>query len=168
MTSLVRLEVGKRRGAARAVGQNLVSFVDQPLVPEPLEDVPDGFHVFGVHGAVAVPEIDPASHACDDRFPFRGITQNDSAAGFIEFVDAVVLDLLLAGKLELFFHFIFDRKPVAVPAECTFAVFPAHRLVTGDNVLDGSREEVSVMRQPGCERRTVVEYEFIVSFPVLQ
>ena len=36
----------------------------------------------------------------------------------------------------------------------------------GDDVLDGPREKVSVMREPCRERRTVVEAEHLAVFPL--
>ena len=107
--SLIRLEVGERGCAAGAVRENLVTFVDQPLIPELFEDPPDGFHIIAVHGAV---------------------------------------------------HFIFDGESVTVPSESAFAVFPAHGLIAGNDVLDCAGKEVSIVRQSCCERRSVVENEF--------
>ena len=167
LVALIGFEVGQRRGAAGAVRQNLVAFVDQSLIPEILEHVPDGFHVLGVHGAVSVAEIDPAAHAGYDGFPFGGVTENNGAAGLIEFGDAVIFDLFFAGKMKLFFHFIFNRQTVAVPAEGAVAVFAQHGLVTGNHVFNRTGEQMSVMRQSGGKRRAVVNDKLIFAFAVL-
>ena len=166
--ALIRFKVGERRAAACAVGEDLVTFVDQVLVPQLLEDPPDGFHVFHVHGAVTVLEIDPAPHALDDRFPLGSVTEHDTAAGFVELVDAVFFDLFFAVQVQIFFHFVLDRQTVAVPAEGAFAIFAQHGLVTGNDILDRAGEEVSVVGQTGGERRTIVEDVFRIAFAVLK
>ena len=166
LVALVGFEVGERGGAAGAVREDLVALVDQALVPQLAEHPPDRLHVLHVHRAVAVAEIDPAAHALHDGLPFAGVAQHDAAAGFVELADAVVLDLLLAGELQLLLHLVLDREAVAVPAERAFAVFAAHGLVARDHVLDRAGEDVAVVRQAGGERRSVVEQEFGIAFPV--
>ena len=167
LVALVRLEVRQRGGAARAVRQDLVALVDQALVPQLAEHPPDGLHVVHVHRAVAVAEIHPTAHALHDGLPLFRVTQHDAAAGLVELVDAVVLDLLLAGQLQLLLHLVFDRQAVAVPAERPLAVFAAHGLVARDHVLDGAGEDVPVVGQTGGEGRAVVEQELGVALAVL-
>ena len=158
--SLVCFEIGERSCAAGAVREDFMTFVDQSLVPELFEDPPDGFHVIAVHGAVAVFEIDPAAHALDDLLPLFGVAEDDPAAGFVEFVNAVGFDFAFSGEMKHFLHFIFDGEPVTVPAESAFAVFSAHGLIAGNDIFNGAGEEVSIVRQSGCERGAVVENEF--------
>ena len=166
--ALIRFEVGERRTAACAVGEDLVTFVDQVLVPQLLEDPPDGFHVFHVHGAVSVLEVDPAAHTLDDGLPLGSITENDPAAGFVELVNTVFFDLFFSVQMEIFFHFVLDRQTVAVPAEGAFAIFSEHGLVTGNDIFDRACEKVPVVGQTGGERRTIVKDVFRIAFAVLK
>ena len=161
--ALIRLEVRQRRRAARAVGKNLVPLVDQPLIPEALENPPDRLHETAIHRAVAVAEIHPAPHPADHLLPLGGVAQHDRTARLVELVDAVRLDVPLAGEIQLFLHLVLDRQPVAVPAETALDVLATHRLVARHHILDGSGEQVAVVRQPGRERRAVVEDEFIAA-----
>jgi hypothetical protein len=49
------------------------------------------------------------------------------------------------------------RRTVSVPAETTLDVVALHRPVTGDDVLDGRSQQVTVMRGAGSEGRAIVE-----------
>ena len=70
----VDLEVGQRSSKSRAVRQDIVPFVDQPLFPEALEDPPNRLHVLRLHRSVVVVEIDPAPHPRDDSPPLAGVS----------------------------------------------------------------------------------------------
>ena len=168
LVALIGFKVGKGGGTAGTVGQDLVPFINQPLIPQILENTPDGFHVSSIHGAVSVFEIHPAAHACHNGFPFGSVAQHNGTACFIEFGDPVFFDLLFTGKIELFFHFIFYGQTVAVPTEGTFAIFAAHSLVTGHNVFDGSGKQVTVVGQTCCKRRSVIDDELLGTFALFQ
>lgn len=47
---------------------------------------------------------------------------------------------------------------MAIPSESTGDVVAGHGLVPGDDVLDGSGEDVAIVREAGGEGRAVVEY----------
>jgi hypothetical protein len=48
---------------------------------------------------------------------------------------------------------------MAIPPPFTDDILPRLMLISADNILDGSSENVTVMRQTGGKRRTVVEGE---------
>jgi hypothetical protein len=50
---------------------------------------------------------------------------------------------------------------VAVPPRATGDVMAGLAGVAGHNILDGAREDVSVMRKPGGEGRSIVEGVFL-------
>ena len=53
------LKVGQGRAAPGGVGHDPEPLVDESLVPELLEDPPDGLHVPWVEGLVVVLKVDP-------------------------------------------------------------------------------------------------------------
>ena len=160
--------VGKYSGAPRAVWQDVEAFVDKPLVPKLLYDPPDGLHVVRVHGLVVVVKIDPSSHTGHGLAPFAGVAEHDLAAVLVELCNAVVLDLLLAGDLELLLHLVFNRKSVAVPSEAAVNQLSLHGHIAWINIFYSTRNKVSEVRKSSGKRRAVVEYIFIASFPLLQ
>lgn len=46
---------------------------------------------------------------------------------------------------------------MAIPAEAASDVVTVHGLVPGDDVLDGTGEDVAIVREPRCEGRPVIE-----------
>ena len=156
---MVGLEVGERRRELPAVGHDAVRLVDTALVPQLFEDPPDGLHVGGVHGLVAVFEIDPTAHAVDSLLPFVDVCQNHGTAFFIEDINAGLHDGVRARKAELVLCKRFDGKTMAVPAERAFDIFAAHRLIARDDVFNGSREQMAVVGQASREGRAVIENE---------
>ena len=156
---LVGLEIGERRRELPAVRHDAVRLIDAALVPKLFEDPPDGFHVGGIHGLVTVFEIDPTAHAVDGLLPFVDICQNHGTAFFIEDINAGLHDGVGARKTEFILRKCFDWKTMAVPTECAFDVFAAHRLIARNDVFNRSREQMTVMGQAGREGRSVIENE---------
>ena len=152
-------EVGEGGGQAPGVGHDAVGAVDAALVPELLEDPPDGLHVGEIHGLVVVVEIDPAAHAGDGFAPLGDVGEDHGAAGFVELADAGGEDVRGALEAELVLGEGFDGQAVAVPAEAALDVVAAHGLVAGGDVLDGAGEEVAVVGEAGGEGRAVEEDE---------
>ena len=163
----VQLVVGKYSGAPRAVRQDVEALVDKPLVPKLLNNPPDGLHIVRVHGLVVVVEIDPAAHTGHGLAPFAGIAEHDLAAVLVELCDAVVLNLLLSGDLQFLLHLVLYRKSVAVPSEAAVHQLSLHGHIAWINIFDCTRNKVSEVRKSCGKRRTVVEYIFAASFPLL-
>eukprot|EP00760_Papus_ankaliazontas_P021320 PhM_4_TR18673/c0_g1_i1/m.71141 len=153
----VGLEVAQRRRAARAEGHHLEAAVDELLVPELLEDPPDGLHVREVHRLVVVLEVDPATEARHDLLPLTGVAHDNAAAVLVVLIDAELFDLHAGLDAELLLDLKLNREAVAVPAEATLNVMTLLVGVAAHNVLDRAGEDVAVMGRAGGERRTVVE-----------
>jgi hypothetical protein len=153
----VEFVVAEYRGAAGAVGEYVVAFVEQALFPEGLHYPPDGFHVTGVHGFVVVVEVYPAAQAADIVPPFFYIAQHRHPAGFVEFFHAVAFDVGLGIEAQFFFYEGFYRKAVAVPAEAPLHMPALHGLVAGDYVLDSAGYEMAEVGEARCEGGAVVE-----------
>ncbi len=122
LIALVGFEVRKRSGEGRAVRLDAIALVDEALVEALLEHPPHGFHEVLVHGLVARVKVHPAAHAARSLLPFARVLEHLAAAGFVELVDAQVLDFGNAGEAQFVLDEGFNRKAVAVPTET-----PRHR-----------------------------------------
>ena len=162
------LEVGERRRKLPGIRHDAVRLVDAALVPELLEDPPDGLHEAEVHRLVVVVEVDPAAHARDGLAPFTDVLEHHRAALLVELVDAKLLDLGSPRDAKRFLGERLDREAVGIPAETALDVLAAHRLVTRNDVLDRTGEQVSVVGKPRGERRPVVELVALLAFVFLQ
>ena len=162
IASQVDLHVRQRACQRRGVREDVEALVDQTLVIESLEDPPDGLHVVLVHRAIALAEVDPATHPVDALLPLGGVAQDDRAALLVELVDAVVDDGLVAGDAQLLLDDALDGKAVAIPSEAALDAPAPHRLIAGDRILYRTGHEVSEMGKSRGERRPVIEHVFIV------
>ena len=95
--------IRKNRRTARAIRQDIASFVDEIFIPQRFYDPPNRFHVVGHHRFIIVVEIDPAPHARDDPPPLVRIAQHARTARIVEFFDAVSFDFVLGIDAEFFF-----------------------------------------------------------------
>ncbi len=157
LIALVRFEVRKRSGESRAVRLNAVALVDEALVEALLEHPPHRFHEVLVHGLVALVEVDPAAHAAHGLLPFAGVLEHLATAGFVELINTELLDFGNASETEFVLHERFNRKSVAVPTETAGNLLALHGPVTRNDILDGTGEQVTVVRKARCKRRTIVE-----------
>ncbi len=163
-----RLEVRQRRGKLPRIGHDAVRLVDAPLVPELLEDPPDGLHEVGVHGLVVVVEIDPPPHARHGLAPFGDVLEHHRAALFVELVHAEFLDLGRAGDPQRILGQRLDRQAVRIPPEPALDVLAAHGLVARHDILDRAGQKVAVVRQARRERRPVVEFVAFLALVLLE
>ena len=162
------LEVGERRRKLPGIRHDAVGAVDAALVPELLEDPPHRLHEAEVHRLVVVVEVDPAAHARYGLAPFADVLEHHRAALLVELVDAELLDFGRTRDAERHLRERLDRKTVGVPAEASFDVLSAHRLVARHDVLDRAREQVPVVRQSRRKGRPVVELVALLAFVLLQ
>ena len=155
----VRFEIAERRRQPEAVRHDPVRLVDAPLIPEPLEDPPDGLHEARVHRLVVVVEVDPTTHARHRLAPLGDVRLHHRAALLVERADAVRLDRGAARQPERLLRQRFDRQPVTIPTEAPLHRLPAHVPIARHDVLDRPGEQMPVVRRAGRERRPVVEHE---------
>ena len=153
------LEVRQRGLAPRAIRDDLLALVHQPALVQRVEAPHHRFDVVGVHRAIGAREVDPAPEPRHHLLPLAGVARDQRAAGGVERADAVPRDVGGRGQLERAFGLELDRQPVAVPAPAPGHAVAAHRLVARHDVLDERGQDVAVVRQPGRERRAVVEHE---------
>ncbi len=133
---LAELVVGQRGAAARAVRADPEVTDQQALVEDDLERPPDRLDVGRVHGPVGAGQVDPVGHPLGQCLERVHVPQHRLPAPGVELLDAVGLDVLLAGQPEFLLHRDLDRQAVAVPAAAARHVVPLHGLEPGEHVLE--------------------------------
>ena len=142
LVALRHLVAGERGAAPRAVGDDLVALVQQPLVVDLAQRPPHRLDVRRVERAVGVVEVDPEADALGQRVPVLEVLEDRLAAALVELGDAELLDLLLVLDPELLLDGDLDRQAVRVPAALALDLVAAHRLVARVDVLEHAREDV--------------------------
>ena len=139
-----RYLVGGERGAdARIIGYDLVTLVDEVLVPDDFQQIPHRLDVIVVEGVVGVFHVHPETHALGHDFPIADVAHHRFAATAGELGNAdLLLDTALVEDSELFLDLVLHRQPVSVPAGLARAVKAAHVLETRKHVLEGARQNM--------------------------
>ncbi len=153
--------VRRQRGAdARIVGHDLVAAIDQVLVPDLSEQVPDRFDVAVVERVIGLVEIHPEAHALGHLLPVADVAHDRLAAAARELGDTDFLfDFLLVENAKLFLYLVLNGEPVRVPARFTRHVISAHRLVARKNVLEAACQHMMDAGLAVGRRRALVETE---------
>ena len=145
--------------AAGAVGRAAVVLVDQPALPQLLEDPPAALDVVVVVGDVRVLHVRPEGDALGQFLEIADVAVDALAAFGVELGDAVGLDLGLGAEAELLLHLDLDGQAVGVPARLAGHAVAAHRLVAREQVLDDAGHDVVDAGPPVRRRRPLVEHE---------
>ena len=98
-------------------------------------------------------------HICPESYAF--LTLPD------EWLDSVLLDLILAIEAELLLYLELYRKSVCVPTGLSRYILTLHGLVSGDHILDNTCKNVSNVGLAVCRRRSVIESIGRASFALL-
>ena len=149
----------KRSAAARAIGHDLVSLVEQSGVRDLLDRPPLRLDVVVLIGDVRMLHVRPIAYALGHALPLVLVLPDALLALADERLDAVLLDVLLAVHAEQFLDLQLDRQTVCVPPRLAQNVIALHRLVTRYDVLHNTRQYVTDVRLAVGGRRTVVEGE---------
>ena len=157
---------GQGGAAAGAVGHHLVALVQQALVGHLLQAPPHRFDVVVVIGDVGVFHVGPEAHALGHALPFALVLPDALLALLDEGLDAVFLDLLLAVQAQQLFHLQLHRQAVGVPARLAGHQLALHRVVAGQQVLDGAGLDVADVGLAVGGRRAVVEGPDLLALPV--
>ena len=147
------------RDAPGTMRRDLVTLVDEALLPQAFEHPPRRLDVAVVAGDVCRVHVQPHPGPLGHRLPLLDVAEDALAAAPVELFDAQAFDLRFRGEAQLLLDLELDRQPVRVPAAAAQRPEPAHRLVAQDHVLEGPREDVV---DPGAAvrgRRPLVEHE---------
>jgi len=153
LVALRYLMAGERSLAVRAVGEDFMALIDEPLLPELLEDPPDRFNIVVGISDVGILEIDPETDAAGDFIPLLQIGPDALPAFGVELVDAVFDDLVLAVQAEAFFDLNLHRQAVGIPAGLAFDPVALHGAQAADRILDGTGDDMMDARPAVGGRR---------------
>ena len=112
-----------------------------------------------VERGVRVVHVHPVGDALRQVLPRLDVAHHALAAARVEAVDAVRLDLLLAGQPQLLLHLQLHGQAVRVPPALADDVVAPHGLVAGDDVLEHPRQDVVDARRAVGRGRALVEHE---------
>ena len=157
LVALGELVVGQRRAAAGAVGGDAVVLDQQAGVVDLLEAPPHRLHELGAHGPVGLVHVHPVAHALGETGPGVDVAGDRRAAALVERLDAVGLDVGLAGEAELLLDGELDGQSVAVPPGLPVDAEALHRLETREHVLESARLDVVGARHAVGGGRALVE-----------
>ena len=136
------------------------------------ERPPDGLHKGQVQGLVIIVEVNPPAHPLDGRPPLGRVAHHNIPALFVVFVDSHSKHICLSGDLEGFVDFVFHRQAMGIPSKSPGDVESAGMCMSCNDVLDvpldckrymrisyldGSGQQVTVVRKTSGEWRPIVE-----------
>src|SRR5256886_12282620 len=90
--------------------------------------------------------VEPVGDPLRQRLPVGFVGEHALPAQLVELLDAVGLDLLLAGAPEGLLDLDLDRQPMRIPAGNPGHGLAEHRVVPAHHVLDGAGEDVVAPR----------------------
>ena len=153
--------IGKYRGTARAIRQNIMPLIQEILIPQLLHHPPNRLHIRGFHRFIVIIKVNPASQPINRTPPFLHIAQHTRPARLIKLGNTVLFNVGLRVQPQLFFDQVFYRQPMTVPSKPPLNLLPLHRLITRNNILNRTRHKMPKMRQPRCKRRAVKKHVLI-------
>ena len=156
--------VSQRGAAARAVRDDLEALIEQSAIEEILQDRPFGFNEFIFIRDISVIQVHPVTDPFREAFPFLNVGEGGFFAELVEFVNAVIFDLLLVGETEFLFDFNFHRQAVGIPAAFAGDVAALHGAVAQNDIFKGTGQNVMNARFAVGGRRT---FEEDIFFPAL-
>ena len=134
-----------------------MALVEQIVLPDPLQG-PPRLDVLVRHRHIRVVEVDPERDALREPIPLFDIGEHRLAAALVELRDAVLLDLVLRRDAELALDLELHRQSMTVPTRLARDLEPAHRLVAGEDVLEGAGQHVVRAGRAVGHRRPLVEH----------
>ena len=137
-TGLVQFVAGKARSGSRRVGLDGVALVEESLLIELLEQIPECFDVFVVVGDVRVFQIHPVTHLVGEFSPFVGVHHHVLAASVVVVVHADFLAYVFLCDAQRLLHAQFNRQPMGVPSSLTLHLEALHRLVSEKYIFNRS------------------------------
>jgi hypothetical protein len=161
----VRAEAGAGGGGE---GLYCVALVEQSLVIELFEQIPEGLYIPVVIGDVGVVHVDPVPHVACQILPCIGVLHHVLAAGLVVLVDRDLRADILLGYAEGFLHAEFYGQAVGVPSGLAFDLVALHRAEAADGVLDGARHDMVDSGHPVGRGGTLEEDEFALAVATAQ
>ena len=156
---LVQLVRAEPRTIRRRIRLDGISLIEQTLVVNLLQQVPQGFDVAVVVSDVRVVHIHPVTHALGHIHPFGGIFHHLLAASGIVFFDRNLGADIGLRNAQFLLYTQFHGQSVGIPAGPAGHLETGLRLVTADGILDGTGHHMVDARFAIRRRRTLKENE---------
>ena len=145
--------------AARAVGRAAHPLIQQPPIPQRLQNPPAGFNIIVFQRDIRVVHIHPETDAVGHRFPLFNVAENAFAAFPVKRLDAVLLDFALAGQPQFLLHAQLHRQPMGIPPPFAPDLIPFHRPIAADDILENPRQHMVDPRTAVSRRRPIVQHK---------
>lgn len=100
---------------------------------------------------------DPTAHTIYHQFPFVCISHDDFPAFPVVGGNSHFGHIVRTTDIQCLIDFVFDRQTMTIPTEPTFHMIALLMRIPGDHIFNGSSQNVAVMRQSSCKRRSIVE-----------
>ena len=152
----------------RGVWLDREALVEETLVVNLLQKIPEGLDVSVVIGDVRVVHVHPVADALSERHPLLCIFHHLGAAGPVVFLHTDLVSDVFLRDAELLLHAQLDRQSVGVPACAAVHLEAGLSLVSADGVLDRAGHYVMDSRHAVGGWRTLEENEFRRTFPHLE
>ena len=163
-TGLVELVGAQSRPCGRGVGLDGVALVEQTLLVDLAEQIPQGLYIAVVVGDIGVLHVHPVPHEASELLPLVGVLHHLTATGGVVFVDADLLADVLLGDTEGFLDTELYRQTMSIPAGLAVDTEALHRLVPTEDILDRACHDVVNTWHPISGGRAFVEDERGCSF----
>ena len=134
-TGLVQFVAGKSRSGSRRVGLDGVALIEQALVVELLQQIPEAFDILVVVGDVGVLKVHPVAHLLREFCPLAGVHHHVLAASIVVVVHTDFLADVFLRDAERLLHTQFHRQSVRVPTSLALHLETLHRLIAEECVL---------------------------------
>ena len=165
--TLSHLMAGKRGTAARAVGNDLITFIEETFFPDLFQCPPLGLDEVVLVGNVGMLHISPETNGVGEILPHTFVFPYALFTVFDEGLHSVLLDLLFSVQTQHFLYFQLNRKTVGIPACFTGNHFSLHGLVTRDHIFNNTGLYMADVWFSVGRRRSVVEGVGLTFFTVV-
>lgn len=106
---------------------------------------------------VIVVKVNPASEALNRSPPFRSVAHDNGATLLIVLCNSKLFHSRFSRDTQLLVDFVLDRESMGIPSKSSLDVVALHGPVPRDDVLDGGRQQMAIMREACGEWRAIVE-----------
>lgn len=106
---------------------------------------------------VVVVEVNPASQALNRGPPFRSVAHDNGAALLVVLCNSNLLHSSFSRNTQLLVNLVFNGESMSIPSKSSLDVIALHGPISRDDVLDGGRQQMAIVRKTGSEWRAIIE-----------
>ncbi len=167
LISLGNLVGGKRGTAARAVGNDLESFIKETFIPDGFQRPPLRLDEVVIISNIRVIHISPETNGAGKILPHSLVFPDALFTFGDERIQTILLNLLFSVQSQKLFYFQLYRQSVGIPSCFSRYIVAFHGAVSRNHILDNTSEHVSDMWFSICGRRSIIEGIGRASFSLL-